>query len=51
VCGTWTLTLRAESRLRDFENTVLRKIFVCMRDDETEEWLILNVEELYDLQF
>jgi hypothetical protein len=27
-CETWSLTLREESRLRVFENMVLRKVFV-----------------------
>jgi hypothetical protein len=26
-CETWSLTLREEHRLREFENRVLRKIF------------------------
>ena len=32
-CETWSLTLREESRLRVFENRVLRRIFGPMRDE------------------
>ena len=31
-CETWSLTLREEHRLREFENKVLRKIFEAKRD-------------------
>ena len=31
-CGTWSLTLKEECRLRVFENKVLRKIFGAKRD-------------------
>jgi len=31
-CGTWSLTLREESRLRVFEIRVLRKIFGSKRN-------------------
>ena len=31
-CGTWSLTLREERRLRVFENRVLRRIFGPKRD-------------------
>jgi len=34
-CETWSLTLRAERRLRVFENRVLRRIFVPKRDEVT----------------
>ena len=37
-CGTWSLTLREEPRLRVFENRVLRRIFVSMRNELTWEW-------------
>jgi hypothetical protein len=37
-CETWSLTLREESRLRVFENSVLRRIFVPKRDEVTGEW-------------
>ena len=33
-CGTWSLTLRKERRLRVFENRVLRRIFGPKREDE-----------------
>jgi hypothetical protein len=34
-CGTWSLTLREEHRLRVFENRVLRRIFGPKRDEVT----------------
>ena len=34
-CETWLLTLRAECRLRVFENMVLRRIFGPERDEVT----------------
>jgi hypothetical protein len=34
-CETWSLTLRAEQRLRVFENTLLRRIFGPKRDEVT----------------
>jgi hypothetical protein len=37
-CGTWSLTLREEPRLRVFENRVLRRIFGPKRDEVTREW-------------
>jgi len=48
-CETWSLTLREESRLRVFENRVLRRVFGPKRDEVTEEWRKLNKEELSDL--
>jgi len=33
-CDTWSLTLRAEYKLRVFENRVLRKIFGPKREEE-----------------
>jgi hypothetical protein len=36
-CGTWSLTLREEHRLRVFENRVIRRIFGLKRDDVTGE--------------
>jgi hypothetical protein len=33
-CETWSLTLREEHRLRDFENIVLRRIFGPKREDD-----------------
>jgi len=37
-CGTWSLTLREERRLRMFENRVLRRILGPKRDELTGEW-------------
>ena len=37
-CENWSLTLREESRLRVFENMVLRRIFGPKRDEVTREW-------------
>jgi hypothetical protein len=37
VCGTWSLTLREEHRLRVFENRVLRRISGLMREEVMEE--------------
>jgi hypothetical protein len=48
-CGTWSLTLREELRLRVFENRVLRGIFGSKRDGVTGEWRTLHNEELNDL--
>jgi hypothetical protein len=38
VCETWLLILREECRLREFENTVLRRIFGPKRDGVSGEW-------------
>jgi hypothetical protein len=48
-CETWSPTLREESRLRVFENRVLRRIFGPKRDEVTGEWRRLHNEELYAL--
>jgi len=48
-CETWLLTLREKSRLRVFENRVLRIIFWPWRDKVTGEWRKLYNEELNDL--
>jgi hypothetical protein len=48
-CGTWSLTLREERRLRVFENKVLRRTFWPKRDEVTGEWKILHNEELHNL--
>jgi hypothetical protein len=42
-CGTWSLTLREEHRLRVFENRVLRN-----RDEVTGGWRKLHNEELHN---
>ena len=47
-CGTWSLTLREERRLRVFENRVLR-IFGPKRDEVTGVCRKLHNEELNDL--
>jgi hypothetical protein len=41
--------LREERRLREFENRVLRRIFVPKRNKVTGEWRKLHNEELHDL--
>ena len=41
-CETWSLILREESRLRVFENRVLRRIFGPKRDEVTGEWRKLH---------
>jgi hypothetical protein len=43
--------LREESRLRIFENRMLRRTFEPKRDEITGEWRRLHNEELYDLYF
>jgi hypothetical protein len=48
-CGTWSLTLREEHRLRVFKNRVLRRIFGPKRNEVTGEWRKLHSEELRDL--
>ena len=37
-CGTWSLTLREERRLRVLENRVLRRIFEAKKGEVTGEW-------------
>ena len=48
-CDTWSPTLREESRLRVFENWLLRRIFESKRDEVTGERRKLRDEELNDL--
>jgi len=48
-CETWSVTLRAERRLRVFENRVLRGIFGTKREEVTGEWRKLHKVELNDL--
>ena len=48
-CETWSLILREESKLRMFENMVLRRIFGPRRDEVTGDWRRLHNEELNDL--
>ena len=47
-CETWSLTLREESRLRVFENRILRRIFGPTRDKNGERRRLHN-EELHSL--
>ena len=37
-CETWSLILREDCRLREFENRVLWRIFGPKRDEVTREW-------------
>jgi hypothetical protein len=48
-CGTWSLTLREEHRLRVLEYRALRRFFGPRRVEETEGWRKLHNEELRDL--
>ena len=48
-CETWSLTLREEHRLREFENKVLRNIFGAKRDEITGVWRKLHNAELHAL--
>jgi hypothetical protein len=48
-CGTWSLTWREESRLRVFENRMLRRIFGPKRDEVTGQRSKLHNKELNDL--
>jgi hypothetical protein len=45
-CGTWSLTMREERRIRVFENRVMRRIFGPKRNEVTAEWRKLHKEEL-----
>jgi hypothetical protein len=49
IIETWSLTLKKEQRLRDFENRVLRKMFGLRRDEVTGEWRKVHNEEFRDL--
>jgi hypothetical protein len=48
-CESWSLNLREVSRLRVFQNRVLRGIFGLKREEVTGEWRKLHNEELHDL--
>jgi hypothetical protein len=48
-CGTWSLTLREERKLRVFENKVLRRILGPKRDEVMGGVRKLHNEELLDL--
>ena len=45
-CETWSLTLRKERRLWEFQNRVLRRICGPKRVEVTGEWRKLHNEEL-----
>jgi hypothetical protein len=47
-CGTWSLTLEEEHKLRVFENRVLRRIF-GPKWEEDGSWRKLHNDELHDL--
>jgi hypothetical protein len=48
-CETWSVTLRGEHRLREFENRVLRRIFGPKREGVAGELRRLHNEELHNL--
>ena len=48
-CETWSLTLREESRMRVFENMILRNIFGPKSIEVREEWRRLHNEQPYVL--
>jgi hypothetical protein len=48
-CGTWSLTVREEHKLRVFENRVLKRIFGPNRDRVTGGCRKLHNEELHNL--
>lgn len=45
----FSLTIKEEHRLREFENRVMRRIFGPKRDEVTGGWRKLHNEELYNL--
>jgi hypothetical protein len=48
-CETRSVTLTEERRLREFENSVLRKLLGPNKEEVTREWRRLHKEELYVL--
>jgi hypothetical protein len=48
-CENWSLKLSEESRLRLFENRVLKRKFGPKRDKVTGEWRKVHNEELIEL--
>ena len=48
-CESWSLTLRMDRRLREFQNRVLRRIFGPKMDEVTRDWRKLHNEKLHDL--
>jgi hypothetical protein len=47
-CGTWSVTMREEHRLRTFHSRMLRKIFGPKRDEITGNWKRLHDVGLHD---
>jgi hypothetical protein len=47
-CETWSLAVREEHKLREFENRVLRRTFGPKRDGVTGGWRKLHNEELHN---
>jgi hypothetical protein len=48
---TWSLIFREERRLRNFDNTILTRIFAPERDEVPRDWGKQHNEELEDLFF
>jgi flagellar motor switch protein FliM len=48
-CETWSLTLREEHRLGEFENRVLRRIFEQKSDELRGSWRQIYKEKLHNL--
>jgi hypothetical protein len=48
-CGTRCPTLKEGSRLKVFENRVLRRISRLKRDEMVGNWRCLHIEELHNL--
>jgi hypothetical protein len=48
-CGTWSVTLREERRLKVFESRLLRRILGPKREEMTGNWRRLHNEELYNM--
>jgi hypothetical protein len=48
---TWSLTLREEHGLREFENSVLRRIFGPKRNEIIRGWRKLHNEELQNVYY
>jgi hypothetical protein len=48
-CETWSLTLREEHKLREFENRVLKRIFRPKREEVKGGWRRLHNEEVITL--
>jgi hypothetical protein len=46
-CDIWFVTLKEEYRLKVSENILLWKMFGHKRDEVTEEWWRVNIEELH----